>query len=154
MSPVKLESVFKLGGANEPSSVQLKSMEWAVLTQLDGKRSVREVSEVLAMDDLEIATIVDKLLSEGVIIEIKQTIAPQAFLPPDFFDSMELNLVHLIGPVASIIIDDVLFDMNKERDQVEVEEAGTLVESVSAEIDDDTKKMQFQQSMLNTLQKY
>jgi helix-turn-helix protein len=152
MSKLKLENVYKLSNTRDPGSVQLKSLEWAVLTQLDGSKSVAEVADVLAMTKEEIFPIFEKLIKEGVVEGVTVESKQVEYLSEDFFKEMEKILVLLIGPVASIIIDDVLFDMNKEKDNVEKDEAGALVEAVSAEINDSVKQLQFQQEMLKKLQ--
>ena len=152
MADIKLENVYKLGGSKDPGSAQLKSLEWAVLTQLDGKKSVGAVADILAMTKEEIVAIFEKLISEGIVEQVARENLDVEYLSKEFFDEMEKILVVLIGPVASIIIDDVLFDMNKNKEDFEKDEAGALVEAISTEIDDTSKRLQFQQAMLKKLQ--
>jgi hypothetical protein len=65
-----------------------------------------------------------------------------------FFKRLEEVLVKNIGPVASYIIDDVLSDLNTERDQVSGENAALLTEAISHQIADEDKRLKFQQDML------
>ncbi len=70
------------------------------------------------------------------------------FIREDFFKRLEEVLVKNIGPVASYIIDDVLSDLNTERNQVNQENAALLTEAISHQITDEDKRLKFQQDML------
>ena len=152
MNSKKLESVYKVGGDKQPASVKLNSTEWAVLTQMDGKKTVGEISDILAMNPSEILLIVDLLAEQQLIENMGSSNESVVYLSPEFFADMEKALIRLIGPVGSIIIDDVLLDLKRDRQSMETEEVSMLVEAISAEIDNENKQLSFQQKMLNMMQ--
>jgi hypothetical protein len=71
----------------------------------------------------------------------------------DFFKRLEEVLVGTIGPVAPFVIDDVLLDINTERDRVEKENVPLLTEAVSQQIADEDKRLKFQQEMLEYIKR-
>jgi hypothetical protein len=152
MNSRKFDYIYKVSDEKQPSSVKLNSTEWAVLTQLDGKKTIGEIAEILAMNSAEIILIVDLLEEQKLIENIGTQDTAVEFLSDDFFAEMEQTLIRLIGPVGSIIIDDVLLDLKKDRKSVETDEVSTLVEAISVEIDDESKQLTFQQKMLNLMQ--
>ena len=52
-------------GAKEP--IRLTKADWKVLTRVDGRRTLRQISELLAMDPFEAGRIVFGLLTAGVL---------------------------------------------------------------------------------------
>jgi hypothetical protein len=90
-------------------------------------------------------------MARNLLEYAEQKQSQEKFLPVAFFEAMEAKLIRLIGPVASIIIDDVLIDIDKERTNVEHDRVSTLVESISEEIDAPEKKIEFQQQMLELM---
>lgn len=154
MSSKIIDCIYKVGGDQQPPGVKLKSTEWAVLTQMDGKKTVGEIADTLAMSEVEITAIIESLEEQSVIENIGSSTEVVEYIAPGFFDELQQILIRLIGPVAAIIIDDILIDMGKEKDNVEKENISIFVEAVSNEIDDEKKKLSFQQIMLEKLQNY
>ena len=152
MNSKKLEEVYKISGDKQPASVKLNSTEWAVITQMDGKKTVGEIADILAMNQSEILLIVDLLEEQKVIESIGSGEKSVDYLSSEFFAEMEQALIRIIGPVGTIIIDDVLMDLKKDRITFEAEEVSTLVEAISVEIDDETKQLSFQQKMLSMME--
>ena len=71
----------------------------------------------------------------------------------DFFTQVEDVLVNYIGPVAPYVINDVLLELNEEKDKFLKEKAPLLIESLSQEILDDSKRVQFQREMLEVIKR-
>jgi DNA-binding Lrp family transcriptional regulator len=152
MQKDRLALIFVPGGKKQPATIRLKSLEWAVITQMDGKQSLQKIGETLSLSSNEILEIIDHLESQQVIRPIGKDKSEVNYLKPDFFVRMEKILTALIGPVAGIIIDDVLLHLHVDRESTEVNAAGTVVEAVSAEIDNESKRLRFQQEMLQQIQ--
>jgi hypothetical protein len=76
-----------------------------------------------------------------------------AYIDVENIENLETQLTKILGPVATIIIDDVLIEMNLTRSTIKFEEIYSFVEAVSNEITDDDKKLEFQEIMLFILKK-
>ena len=82
----------------------------------------------------------------------------QAKVPADlfvngtFFAQMEHELTRIMGPVASLIIDDEVAALRADKDAFPRHRVAEMVEKVSAEIADEDKRASFQQTMLEVLE--
>ena len=81
----------------------------------------------------------------------------QAKVPADlfvngtFFAQMEHELAKVMGPVATLIIDDEVAALGAGKDSFPRDRVAELVEKVSSEITDEGKRAGFQQTMLETI---
>jgi len=143
--------IFALSKSKSPAEVTLRSAEWAVITQVDGQKTVGEVAEVLAMDLDEALNLFNELYEKGLLELISTRKVEEKFLPAEFFDILENELTRIIGPVAPYVIEDVLWAMEANKDQFAEDREAELIEAISEEIPDEHKKVLFQQSMLSKM---
>ncbi|HHJ53172.1 MAG TPA: hypothetical protein ENJ89_08255 [Caldithrix abyssi] len=137
-----------------PSEVTLRSAEWAIITQIDGHKSIHEISRALAMTMDEAMDLFNGLYQKGLIDIISTEKIKETLIPVDFFDRLQTELTKIIGPVAPFVIDDVLWNMNCKKDAVPVDRLPELIETISEEIPDEKKKLTFQQQMLVIMEEY
>lgn len=132
-----------------PEDLKLCQTEWDVLSEIDGERTIRDLSRKLKYKENVVKLAVFNLLEENLIEQI--------ILPADIYvdvkhiKKIELQLTKILGPVAGIIIDDVLADMNLTRSTIKKAEVYMFVEAISNEINDSNKKLEFQEAMLDSL---
>jgi len=69
----------------------------------------------------------------------------------DFFAQMEHELTKVMGPVATLIIDDEVAALSAAKDAFPRDRLAELVEKVSSEITDEDKRANFQQTVLETI---
>ena len=144
-------AIYSLSKSKSPSEVTLRSAEWAVITQIDGHKTVRDISELLSLDSGEAAGLFNDLLQKE-LIELQSVDEEKVnYVPTEFFKSLEAELVKIIGPVAPLIIEDTFMEMDTSKDHYLPERIPELIEMLSEEIVDDQKKVKFQQIMLNHL---
>ena len=81
--------------------------------------------------------------------EIK--VPPELTVDETFFAQMEHELTKVMGPVATLIIDDEMAALGAAKDSFPRDRVAELVEKISAEITDDGKRASFQQTMLEAI---
>jgi hypothetical protein len=144
--------VFRLSSKRAPDEVKLKHDSWSVLSQIDGKKTVADISNELKMGEYDTARNLYSLFSSGLI---EVATAPQRkakkIVDGGFFNLVEKELSEIIGPVAPVILDEEIKDMGEERNSFPVERVSLLVEKVSREITDDTQRISFQKTTLSAL---
>jgi hypothetical protein len=146
--------IFKLSAKKSPAEVKLKSKEWTVLTQINGSRTVMEIADVLRLDEFEATKILYDLYTTGLLEISSIAEAPaKEVVSEEFFNTLESELTKILGPVASIIIEDHISSSGETKEAFAKDKIAPLVESLSAEISDMTKRLAFQQVMLNELKK-
>jgi predicted regulator of Ras-like GTPase activity (Roadblock/LC7/MglB family) len=69
----------------------------------------------------------------------------------NFFAQMEHELTKVMGPVATLIIDDEVAALGAAKDVFPRDRLAELVEKVSSEITDEGKRDSFQQTMLEAI---
>ena len=143
-------TVFKLNPDKPTSEVKLKSAEWQIILQINGKKTIQEIIDTLEGGEQEILPHLFELYQKKLIIpETVPALTKQDYVPADFFKKIENILVGYIGPVAPFVINDVLLELNIDANEFLTENVPLLIESISQEILDDSKRVKFQKEMLD-----
>ena len=147
-------SVFSLAKDKSPAEVTLRSADWAIITQIDGHKSVGEISEILAFSVDEAIEHFTWLYDKGLIKFLSAQKLQAELLSPDFFEKMETELTKIIGPVAPFVLNDVFWNMDVKKENFLLSRTAELIEAVSDEISDEEKKVNFQQVMLESMKEF
>lgn len=143
-------NIYRLSIRSIPADLLLCKSEWDVLGEIDGESSIKEIAKNLKLNRNVVKLAIYNLLEEYLIEQIE--------LPSDIYvdvqeiKKIEIQLVRILGPVAGIIIDDILADMNLTRSTIKKDELYIFIETISNEITDSVKKLEFQETMLERLQ--
>lgn len=143
--------VFALSKTKSPSDVTLRSAEWAVITQTDGHKTVKDIAEILALSIEEASTLFQGLYEKGLITVVSTDRIEEEYVSDTFFETLDKELTRIIGPVAPFVLEDTLWAMNADMQKFKVDRVPELIESLSDEITDNDKKVKFQQIMLSTI---
>lgn len=144
------DMIFKLSHKRSPSEVKLKSMEWAIVTQLNGEKTVAQIGEILSLNPDETHSMFTRLMEEG-LLELVNVPERNPFVPDEIFDEIEYQLTYFLGPVAGIIVDDTLTELKRNRKNMEKKQLAFLVELLTLEISSEEKRFEFQKRMLNKI---
>ena len=146
--------LIKINPNNPPTESSLSSAEWQVITLVDGKKSLRNIFDVLKLDENQGLEILYKLHQKALIQFVEQAKTTEEVAGDKFFENLEEVLVKIIGPVAVYVINDVLWELNESRDKYLKDKIPLLIESISGEILDEKKRMLFQKEMLSLIKGY
>jgi DNA-binding transcriptional ArsR family regulator len=144
---------FKQTGQEPHGAVKLKSKDWEILNALsDGEHSVAELTQKMNMREMDVASILSTLVEAGVV-EPGEESKPvrKEIVDEKFFKVVENELIQLIGPVASIIMDDVIEGFGESRGAFPKDKVAALVEGISNEIYDPAKQVSFQKFMFKQI---
>jgi len=146
------DTVFNISATGSTNTVSLKPIEWQVLAQINGERSVIEIADLLDLQEFEVAKIIYGLTTAGLLHEV--TDSENAFreiVDGSFFEKLTANFTEVIGPIGPIIIEDEIKLLGEDREAFPQSKAAELVERVSLEISDSAKRAQFQKQMVAVL---
>lgn len=146
-------AVFSLSQDKSPAEVTLRSADWAVITQVDGHKTVKDIADTLSFSIEEALARFTWLFDKGLIRYESSDNKDEIILPASFFTTLQDELTQIIGPVAPLVIEDVLWSLDSNVDQFKAENTATLIESLTEEIPDEKKKLIFQQKMLELLKR-
>ena len=119
-----------------------------VLMSLDGKKDLPAVaSEVgLSLDDAR--QVMSRLLELGLAESVE---AESVAVDQEFLDYLNNQLVNAVGPVASVLMEDVARDLGHELSKFPGNRAAELIVQLAQEIQQEDMKHQFKQNMLNKI---
>ncbi len=138
----------------EPAhDVKLKAKDWEILDVFaDQEMSVSDVATKAGQREIDVATTMYDLIEAGLLeVGSAAKAVKKEAVNDRFFKQVENELIQLIGPVASIIIDDVVEAMGESRSGFPKDKVASFVESVTGEIYDPAKQLTFQQFMLKQI---
>ncbi len=147
-----IDMVFKMSTNKTPKEVNLRAEEWKALANINGTKSIAEIADGLGLSEFDISRIIYRLYKEGLIEETeKPKPMPSEIVNGNFFHLLEETLAKVMGPMASIIIDEKTMMLKHEKTAFPKSNLAKLIEYVSNEISDEAKRISFQQSMLGVI---
>ncbi|MEP6871042.1 MAG: DUF4388 domain-containing protein, partial [Anaerolineaceae bacterium] len=137
-------------------SVSISAAEWEVLAQITGEATVGQLARNLGRSDLDAVRAVYSLKMAGLIELSTTVVAPVAIVlaGESFFHALQAAVAAAMGPLAEIIVDDALSDLEFTRATLPRAEMSAIAERISREIRDPGKRSRFQQAMLRELRSH
>ena len=121
-----------------------------LLIAIDENKSLHQIAEEVEMETTTLKKTLSKLLNQGLIEPVKKDIP---YLDRLFLDALRINLSKVIGPMAEILIEDVVAEMELKTSEIPVNQAAELINNLALEITDEKDRIEFKKSMLNILNK-
>ncbi|MEO9255110.1 MAG: DUF4388 domain-containing protein [Tepidiformaceae bacterium] len=147
------DAIPRLSREAPPHLVTLQPHEWQIISHVNGFDSINEIAASLRTDEDVVMQSCVPLVTAGLLLieavikaaPVRQTVGPQ------FWATLTTAVASAMGPLAEIIIDDAVADMNTTRETFPRELVSALAERISSEIRDIDKRVSFQQTMLGLL---
>ena len=141
-------SIFKRSVTHDLGEVSLDSRMLTLLMQMDGKKNAATLAGELGMSISEARDVLARLAQLGIIEEVVSDVAG---LSEEFYFFLADNLSIAMGPMAEILLEDLLAEMQIDRKKIPFAKAADLVEALAREIPREEKRVEFQQTMLARL---
>ena len=121
-----------------------------LLIAIDENKSLYQIAEEVDMEKTTVKTTLSKLLEQRLIEPVKKDIP---YLDRAFLEALRVNLSKIIGPIAEILIEDVVAEMNLINSEIPKNQAAELINNLSLEIPEEKDRLEFKRSMLAILNK-
>lgn len=132
---------FKKAGSNIDGDITLSSQEFRLLSLIDENKEIGVIARESGMDIQDFKGHLTKFYKMGLIIPVVKKIIQR--YSPDFLKELISILTYHVGPVANIIMTDILSDMNIRDDKIPVEDLEKLLFKITDEISDINQKIEF-----------
>jgi hypothetical protein len=146
------DAVFNISPSGSTSTISLRPIEWQVLAQINGERSVVEIGEILDLNEFDVARIIYSLTTAGLLYEVVGG-SPRVREITDeaFFNTLTGIYTEIMGPIGPIIIEDEIKLLGEDKNAFPQDKLAELVERISLEIPDTKKRADFQKRMVMLL---
>ncbi len=148
------QAVFILFGGILVEEIHLKPEDWRFLAQVDGVHSVAEIAQKLSMDQAAAESVAHSLYKVGMLqIAAGSVVPPSATVNGNFFDHVTRELAQVMGPLASVVIEDEVTALGETREKFPRDRIAELIERLGEVVRDDAMRLQFQQIVLEMIRK-
>ena len=121
-----------------------------LLIAIDENKSLYQIADEVEMEAGTLKRNLSKLLAQGLIEPVKKDLP---VLDKIFLQALKINLSMAIGPMAEILIEEVVSDMELTAPEITLHQAAELIANLSHEIPDEKKRIEFKKSMMDILNK-
>ena len=147
-TPLNLNAVLSLL-PRASGTIRLKKEEWDFLARIDGKKSLRQISDEMFLAPLDVFKAIKRFREAGLIGEgIPARGGAHAVLGRDFFAALEQELHVAVGPVAPILLEEALTDVAGTIESLTADKVEFLLERLSDAITEEKQRSRFQQAVL------
>jgi DNA-binding MarR family transcriptional regulator len=127
--------------------IRLKKEEWDILARIDGRRSLREISDEMYMAPLDLAKAIQRFREAGLIGGGNRSSEKAGvILNRNLLTALEKQLKMAVGPVAPILIEEALKDLEEATESLAGDKLEILLERLSNAIPSTENRERFQQS--------
>jgi hypothetical protein len=148
--PSHLENYYRKVIRRDNNEISLDADMIRLLIAIDENKSLSQIADEVDMEDATLKKNLSKLLQQGLIEPVKKDLP---VLDKIFLQALKINLSKTIGPMAVILIEEVVLDMELTAPEIPVHQAAELITALSHEIPDEIKRIEFKKSMMDILNK-
>jgi hypothetical protein len=143
--PDHLENYYRKVIRKDNNEISLDADMIRLLIAIDENKSLYQI-----MEEATLNKNLSKLLEQGLIKPVKKDLP---VLDKIFLQALKINLSKTIGPMAEILIEEVVSDMELTAPEIPVHQAAELITALSHEIPDEINRIEFKKSMMDILNK-
>ena len=121
-----------------------------LLIAIDENKSLYQIADEVEMEASSLKKNLSKLLAQGLIEPVKKDLP---VLDKIFLQALKINLSRAIGPMAEILIEEIVSEMELTAPEITLPQAAELIAILSHEIPDEKKRIEFKKSMMDILNK-
>ena len=148
--PGQRENYYRKVIRKDSNEISLDADMIRLLIAIDENKSLYQIADEVEMEEATLKKNLSKLLEQGLIEPVKKDLP---VLDKIFLQALKINLSKLIGPMAEILIEEVVLDMELTAPEIPVHQAAELITALSHEIPDEVKRIEFKKSMMDILNK-
>ena len=148
--PDQQEIYYRKVIRRDNSQISLDADMIRLLIAIDENKSLYQIADEVGMRADTLKTNLAKLLQQRLIEPVRKDLP---VLDKIFLQALKMNLSRVIGPIAEILIEEVVSEMELTAPGIPVHQAAELIAALSHEIPDEEKRIEFKKSMMDILNK-
>ena len=148
--PGQQQTYFRKVIRKDNDQISLDADMIRLLIAIDENKSLYQIADEVDMRADTLKLNLEKLLQQGLIEPLKKDLP---VLDRIFLQALKINLSKVIGPMSEILIEEVVSEMEIAGPGIPVDQAAELITTLSHEIPDEEKRIEFKKSMMDILNK-
>ena len=140
--------VFRQVVKDDLGNVSIDSRLLRVFLAFDGNKTLQRVANETKLDMAAMREIISRLM---VLELVEPANKAMLTLDKDFIDYLTSQLSRALGPIASLLIEEVVAEMGYSLKQFPSAQAAELIDLLAQEIQRDEKKNPFKMNMVNKI---
>ncbi|HEX9949264.1 MAG TPA: DUF4388 domain-containing protein [Thermodesulfobacteriota bacterium] len=128
-------------------TVKLAKDEWDFLTRIDGRKSLEDICCEMDLPPVEVVKAMQRFRKAGLIgIGHRRPETGSTVFGADYLSALEKELKLTVGPVASIVLEEALKNLQVAGEPLTEDQTEILLERLSKAIPEAEKRSGFQQT--------
>ena len=136
--------------SDEMGQVAMDADMMRLLMVIHEDKNLSQIIKETGMKLANLESALTRLMNVGLVEKIEKSVS---CLNGGFMEELEANLKISIGPVADLLIEDVLDDMGLAENEVPTYLGAELIHNLARQIPREEKRIQFQKAMLARIPK-
>jgi predicted transcriptional regulator len=148
--PSQQQTYYRKVIRKDHNQISLDADMIRLLIAIDENKSLYQIADEVDMRADTLKANLKKLLQQGLIEPVKKDLP---VLDRIFLQALKINLSKVIGPMSEILIEEVVSEMELTSPGIPMDQAAELITTLSHEIPDEEKRIEFKKSMMDILNK-
>ena len=140
--------VFRQIVKDNLGDVSIDSRLLRVFLVLDGKKTLERVAQDTNLDMVAMREIISRLMSLELVEPANKAMLT---LDKEFIDYLTSQLSRALGPIAGLLVEEVVAEMGYSLKQFPSAQAAELIDLLARDIQRDEKKNPFKMNMINKI---
>lgn len=134
----------------DSNEIRLNADMIRLLMVIDENKDLLQISNEVGMDISMLNQILSKLLKLKLIEPVKKK---NRFLSKKFLEDLRLNLSQAIGPMAQILIEDTVAEMELKMSEIPRHQVAELISNIAREVPEENNQIEFKKTMIEIMKK-
>ncbi len=134
----------------DSNEIRLNADMIRLLMVIDENKDLLQISNEVGMDISMLNQILSKLLKLKLIEPVEKK---NRFLSKKFLEDLRLNLSQAIGPMAQILIEDTVAEMELKMFEIPWHQAAELISNIAREVPEENNQVEFKKAMIEVMKK-
>ncbi len=134
----------------EGNEIRLNADMIRLLMVIDENKDLLQISNEVGMDISMLNQILSKLLKLKLIEPVEKS---NRFLSKKFLEDLRLNLSQAVGPMARILIEDTVAEMELKMSEIPWHQAAELISNIAREVPEENNQVEFKKAMIEIMKK-
>ncbi|MCU0577058.1 MAG: DUF4388 domain-containing protein [Desulfobacterota bacterium] len=149
-------AVYALEPDIREKEIQVKSIQWKVISTIDGKNSIADIAQTIGLGVSDTMKIIYTLLRMGLLRDAAQHethVERRSIRLPEteFVQSLKNALIQAVGPIAPFMLVDTAEELATDLLTDSTDQKAYLIETLSSKIPNEKMSLKFLDAMTDWL---